>query len=175
MMFLSRDKSPSLLYRSGSVEYIDAAHGKFPVTKAPKWIKFQALNMPIFAPGLPSKSKNKPSEAWGQLNSDRCADLIGEDAKEIESFLLTHRDFGLEWVAVDPETGSESGFVDEMMLVPQKDPEAGIDGFYCKLCEKYLASAQAVNGHKTSNKHQERREDYLNHLKKGKQHMKIKK
>jgi hypothetical protein len=174
MMFLSREKSPSLLYRSGNVEYIDAPHGKFPVTKAPKWIKFQALNAPIFAPGLPSRNSAKPNEAWGQLNSERCADLLGEDAKEIEQFLLTHRDFGLEWVAVDQETGSETDFVNNQMIIAQKDAEDGSEGYYCKLCEKYLASAQAVNGHKTSNKHQERAENYLRHLKQSREQIRVK-
>lgn len=169
MLFLSREKSPSYLYLSGGVNFIETLQGMQRKTTQPKWLKFEALNAPIFAPGLPGKGVH-PNEAWGQLYSERAAKGIKEQQNAVEEFLLEHEDYGIEFIAVQEQSGSEQDFADDQMIVSQGDKGA----FYCKLCEKSLGSAQAVNGHKTANKHIEMRENYILHLKQGRQHIVIK-
>lgn len=163
MLFFSSGKSPSLLYRSGGVNFIDTPQGMMRQTHQPKWIKFRALNAPIFQPGLPGKGEY-PNEAWGRLNTETVAEDIDEPQKEIEKFLLKHKEYGLSFIAVSEDTGSEADFVDSEMIVTQKG-KGNKKSFYCKLCERSLATAQAVNGHKTSDKHQDLRDSYMRHLK----------
>lgn len=174
MMFHSRGKSPALLYRTGGVRYIDTPQGAQRVVVRPKWIKFQAMNAPIFQPGLPGKGSHA-NEAWGALNTELVANQIDEPEEEIIEYLKNHVDYGIQFLAVSEETGTETDLVDSEMIIPSgKKLKSKPQTFFCKLCEKSLSSPQAVNGHKTSQKHQDLRESYLKHLRTSRQHIRIK-
>ena len=162
MLFLSRDKSPSLLYLTGGASFIDTPQGKFRQVSQPKWIKFVPLNEPMFAPGLVSRTGNR-NEAWGILDTRKVAMDLDVPVEEVDEFLMRHQDFGMEYIAVSEDTGSEIDTIDDMSIVPKGK------GYFCKLCDKPLGSHQAVNGHKTSRLHQERREQYQKFLKEGRE------
>lgn len=157
MIFLSRDRSPSLLMIPGYEEIVKTVHGNVPVIKKPKWLKFTAFgaNASIHAPGLPVRKEGENAgRAQGYLDTEIAARENDLPESEIITFLESHPWNGVEYIAAKKEE-AQNGLSIEIF-----EPE-GEGGFYCKLCEQSLQSAQAVNGHKTSKKHQIREEEFL--------------
>lgn len=156
MIFLSRGKSPSLLISPGFEEIIKTTSGNVSQVTKPKWIKFIqfASGANIHAPGLPVRMDgDTPGKAKGYFDSEYGARDIGMPEQEIIDFLTTHPSYGTEFIAAK-EKETDTGLSVEIF-----EPE-GEKGFYCKLCDQSLATAQAVNGHKTSKKHQIQEEEF---------------
>lgn len=156
MIFLSRGKSPTLLIAPGYEEFIKTTQGTVPRVNKPKWIKFLqfAPGASIHAPGLPVvKGGDSAGRAQGFYDTEAGALDIGMPEQEIVDFLTTHPKYGVEFIAAK-EKETETGLSVEIF-----EPE-GEKGFYCKLCDQSLQTAQAVNGHKTSKKHQIQEEEF---------------
>jgi hypothetical protein len=154
MIFLSRGKSPSLLIVPGFEEIVQTTRGKIPVVNKPKWLKFTEFGAGanIHAPGLPTRA-DEDNLAGGYLDTEQVAKDIDHPEQEIIDFLQTHPKLGVEFVQTK-EKEAETGLSIEIF-----EPE-GDKGFYCKLCDQSLATAQAVNGHKGSKKHKIQEEEF---------------
>jgi len=154
MIFLSRGKSPSLLIVPGYEEIVQTLHGKLPVVHKPKWLKFTefGLGANIHAPGLPTFD-GQDNKAGGYLDTEQVAKQEDIPEQEVIDFLQTHPKLGVEFVQTQ-EKEADTGLSVEIF-----EPE-GEKGFYCKLCDQSLQTAQAVNGHKTSKKHQLQEEEF---------------
>lgn len=156
MIFLSRGKSPSLLIVPGFEEFVKTTQGTIPRVNKPKWIKFVqfAPGANIHAPGLPVTTDGpEAGKALGFYDTEYGANDIDMPEEEIVDFIKTHPSYGVEFIAAK-EKETETGLSIEIF-----EPE-GEKGFYCKLCDQSLATAQAVNGHKTSKKHQIQEEEF---------------
>jgi hypothetical protein len=148
MIFLSRGKSPSYLMIPGFEEIVQTVHGNLPVIKKPKWLKFLAFGpgAQIHAPGLNTRH-DQDGKAGGFLDTEVAARKLDLPEQEIIDFLKTHPSYGTEFTIAqrdESELGSNEEFI-----VPD-----GETGFFCKLCEVSVSTAQGLTGHKMSKKHQ---------------------
>ena len=156
MIFLSRGKSPSLLIVPGYEEIVETTSGKVSRVNKPKWVKFIqfAPGANIHAPGLPVRMDGENAgKAQGFVDTEYVAKDINMPEQEVIDFLTGHEKYGVEFIAAK-EKETETGLSVEIF-----EPD-GEKGFYCKLCDQHLATAQAVNGHKTSKKHQIQEEEF---------------
>jgi len=156
MIFLSRGKSPSLLIVPGFEDFVKTTQGTVPRINKPKWIKFLqfAPGANIHAPGLPTiKEGDNAGKALGYFDTESGAKDIDMPEQEVVDFLTTHEKYGVEFIAAK-EKETDTGLSIEIF-----EPE-GEKGFYCKRCDQSLQTAQEVNGHKTSKKHQIQEEEF---------------
>lgn len=151
MLFLSRGKSPTVLMVPGFEEIVQTTHGNIPRVKKPVWLKFTPASVPFEAPGLPAKWKT--GKAFGYLDSQHVARQAGVTEEQVIDFLTSHPDHGVEFIGV-MQDGEELKSGEDAVFVPE-----GEKGFFCKVCEKHLASVQGVTGHKMSAEHQTKMEE----------------
>lgn len=148
MLFLSRDKSPSFLIVPGYEEIVQTIHGNIPQVKKPIWLKFQPFHGEgMESPAMPMRQGN--NTAMGSLDTETTARQTGLTNDEIVEFLQKHESYGVEFVGVE-ERGGEMSENDEGFLIPEAE-----GGYYCQLCDKHLANAQAKAGHRTSKTHKQ--------------------
>jgi hypothetical protein len=156
MLFLSRERSPSLLMVPGYTRVVETIHGALPEVRKPVWVKFRPIGTPMIAPGLPAKRRDGESvgKAQGFVETEQYAKEIGIEESRLIDFLQTHNSHGVEFIGLTDE-GTEIA-PEDSVFVPN-----GEGAFYCNVCAQQLSSIQGVTGHKQSKKHQMLFEEYV--------------
>lgn len=156
MLFLSREKSPSLLMVPGFTRVVETVHGALPEVKKPIWVKFRQIGTPMVAPGLPTKKRDGEAvgRAQGYVDTEQYAREIDVEENALIDFLQNHKSHGVEFIGLSEE-GTEITPQDSV-FVPNGD-----GSFYCNVCAQHLSTAQGVTGHKMSKKHQDLFEEHV--------------
>lgn len=148
MDFLSRDKSPSFVYRHGTARMVDSAGNVTQAARRSAIIKFEEASDPYPTRKLSGKDNIARGKLWvrkvvSEFNLLGYKDVTRQD---IIDFLVNHPDHGREfcWVGGDLEDIASSYLI--------KEPDSSGD-YYCTLCDQHNIAARGKAGHENSNKH----------------------
>jgi hypothetical protein len=104
--------------------------------------KFRPLAAPFLTTLLPTKQNS--GGAWGILNSEDVAAEYGVPEQEIVDALMNHSAYGNSFIGLD-SSGTAEADLEGIYIEARENGE-----FFCSLCNKMIATAQGLNGHKRS-------------------------
>ena len=139
MIFISTHSGQEYILRHTRREVLETADmGKITQVKEGIRVKFKALTTPFETTLLPTR--NGSNAARGILDSKVAAYQTGLTEQEIIDYLLNHRMYGVQHVAVEDDAG-EVDIDEAKFFVSQEDGT-----IFCKLCQKIIKTPQGVNG-----------------------------
>ncbi len=144
MVFLHRMRRGRTVIVPSTFEYIKE-QGIDGFRRIPKWgktVEYEPLG-PEFTDGMRLRGRN-----WRGSK-----DIT--DGK-LQSILMTHPNYGLDFIAMDEE-GGEAELIDSFFTANKAN-----DTVYCWVTDRTFINAQGAAGHKTSKEFTEAVETYLN-------------
>lgn len=147
MDFLSRDKSPSYVYRHGQARAVDPAGNQTQAARHSAIIKFEVSRVPYQT----RKLSGKDNLAYGRLYVHKVLEEFGNlgyaevTRDDVINFLVNHSAHGRDFVFVGEDVDALSA---EWL---EEEPDG--KNLYCSLCDKHGISKRGGYGHEQSKEH----------------------
>lgn len=148
MDFLSRDKSPSFVFRHGHPRMVDGAGNVTQAARRSAIIKFEEASDPYPTRKLSGKDNMARGKLWVDktLGGFRLLGYNEVTRQDIIDFLVNHPDHGREFVWV----GGELDVLGQNYLIKEPDSSGNL---YCTLCDQHNIAARGKAGHETKKEH----------------------
>lgn len=155
MFFICRDKGLRIVARHATSELVQVGSMLKEVTTGVAWIKFRPIAGDGYVtPALPAKYGRNKAEGFFESENKKFRPGLSE--AEANQFLLKHKNYGIDFVAIDGETG----MVLDSAILGDPSERSKIffspsgDGVHCELCSQQV-HARGVTNHVKSAKHME--------------------
>jgi len=152
MHFISRDKGRKIVARHADIKLQSTVQGMFQVEVKPAFIIFRPMRHGGWkTSALPQMYGREMAE--GEFDSSRAKMRPGLTEHEADEFLLKHKDYGIDFVAMDDD-GKPIAASDWDRSTKRSEPflSPSGKGVYCELCEKQL-DGRGMHKHLESNAH----------------------
>ena len=171
MFFICRDKGLRIVARHATSELVQVGSMLKEVTTGVAWIKFRPIAGDGYVtPALPQKYGRAKAEGFFESENPKFRPGLSE--AEANQYLLKHKNYGVDFVAIDGETGMvlDSSIMGDPVERSKVFFSPSGDGVHCDLCSQQV-KVRGIRRHVDGAKHMENLEkaesESVNKIQKG--------